>query len=182
MNRNELEAQLKKELMQNIWDLIFGTGILGLFNKGSKEKIINIFRFEEDEFVGINSCQEYDKWHTHMVGYYHKKLIPIYKENQKIDPQNPYTYTTKIFNQFIKLYLLQIVVADPFTYGKFFEYAHPIFSNKFLKALVTDAKSLTEFDKELYEDYVGLYRLLIKDPLSDIQAYQTVTLIEGINI
>ncbi|MEP1939484.1 MAG: hypothetical protein ABJK11_07980 [Balneola sp.] len=181
-NRNELEVQLKVELVKNIWDLIFSTGVLGLFKKGSKDTLIDSIQFDEDEFIGINSCEEYDEWHTHQVGYYHQKLIPLYKENQKIDPQNPYTYTARIFNQFLKLYLLQIVEADPFTYGKFFEYAHPIFSNKFLKALAIDMKSLTEFNKELYKDYVGLYRLMTKDPLANEQAYQTVALIEGIHI
>ena len=181
-NRNELETQLKTELIKNIWDVILSTGVLGLFKKGSKDGLIDSIQFDEDEFIGINSQKEYDIWHTRQVSYYHEKLLPLYKDNQKIDSKNPYTYTTRIFNQFIKLYILQIVVADPFTYGKFFEYAHPIFSNKFLKALVSDAKSVTELNLTLYKDYVGLYRLLIQDPISDEQAFQTITLIEGIHI
>lgn len=180
--RKELKAQLKKELVQNIWDVIFGTGVLGLFKKGNKENIIDIVRFDEDEFISINSCSEYDKWHTLQVKYFHQKLIPLYKENQKIDPQNPYSYSTRIFNQFIKLYLLQIVDADPTTYGRFFSYIHPIFTNKFLKALAPDVKSITDLTKTLYEDIVGLYRLLYRNPTKDNQAYQTIVLIEGLDI
>lgn len=180
--RKEFTAQLKSELIENIWDVIFSTGVLGLFKKGNKENIINIVRFDDDEFGGINSCEEYDEWHTLQVKYFHQKLIPLYKENQKIDPQNPYSYSTRIFNQFIKLYLLQIVDADPTTYGKFFRYIHPIFTNKFLKALIPDVKSITDLNKVLYEDIVGLYRLLSKNPTKDNQAHQTIVLIEGLDI
>ncbi len=178
----ELEHQLKIELVKNIWAVIFSTGVLGIFKKGSKEAIINSIQFDDRDLKEIDKFDDYDYWHFVNLKEIHKKLLPLYREDLNIDPENPYTYTAKIFNQFIKLYWLQIVNLYPDDFGKHCTMIHPIFSNKFIKHIVNDNATINFFNEEEYYNHVLYYRSYLKDPLFHELSIQTIALIEGIDI
>ena len=182
LNSIELENQLKKQLIQNIWGVIFSTGVLGLFRKESKSAIMNIVQFDELELKELKSLDDYDYWHFIKLKKIHTELFPFYKENQNVDLENPYTYTARIFNQYIKLYWMQVTRLDPKKFERLYFLIHPIFSNKYLKNLVNEKLSITWFDEDKYYDHILYYRSYFEDPLCDEVSIHLISLIDGIDI
>ncbi|MFP8488484.1 hypothetical protein ACKGJO_05230 [Gracilimonas sp. Q87] len=173
-----------KQLSTNALDFIYKSGAMGIFKKGTKEPIFAKFlECDIQELLTSKSLHQYDQTYDQIVKNLHQSLFPLYMDNLKIQKNNPYSYTARLLNQYIKLIfqnLSQYNLSDQTV--EIMNVIHPIISNKFIEQYLPNIKSIAEIDgHEMYYELVENYNNLVEEEHEVINK-QLLCMLQGIDV
>lgn len=173
-----------KQLSTQALDFIYKSGAMGIFKKDTKDKVFEQFiNCDLQHLLKTSSRVEYDQKYDQIVDGLHRSVYPFYKENLKITIDNPYSYSSRLLNQFVKL-----IFSNSYKYKSIeqgiglLKVIHPIISNQFIENYLPDIKSISDVaDSEMYYDIVGYYSYLIDAELNE-ENQQLLSMLQGITV
>jgi len=159
----KIEDKIIKDVFEEVRQNTLNRANLGVLKKDSSSELIEALEeIPLIDLMDLNSTESYDQWFDIQVGEFHNRVFPLYRENLDVSNNNPYTYSARMANQYIKYYMIrsfqfnQDEVAD-------LSIIHPIISNTFIDSFpelsILKVKEITS--KQIYYDVVDYYRHLI---------------------
>ena len=166
----EIEESLIKEVFESSQQAVLTPANLGIFQKGSKDKIIEVLgKIDVNKLVNLSTREEYDKWFDEVVLSFHYDLYPLYRENLVVFKDNPYSYSARLLTQYFKYLSTRTMVYYTIP-EELISMIHPILSNKYLKNFPElDIKMVNQIkNREQYYDVVDHYRTRLDMDLCEL--------------
>jgi len=180
----EFEKSFKKDIMTNAQEEILTPKVLEIFQENAhKDLRSKMYKVDLNKLININNRYDYDKWYDQTLSWFHEDIFSMYKDQLKVNENNPYTYSAKFLNQYIRI-LSWYSHHDLSEAVQFFVVQHPVMSKGFFKVLndigfdqLTDIKN-----RHHYFSAISHYRMIIDEDEFDEYSIGLLNLKLGIDI
>jgi len=158
-----IEQSFMDEIFAEAFKGVLKPVYLGVFKQGTKSEIVSALeKIDLNGCINISDRDSFDNWFDREVVGLHKRLYIYYKDNVRVQIDNPYSYSARLLNAILKYMLIHSIVffSDLENFMLLF---HPIMSGKFLKGgNDLDIKQVNQIGgKEEYFKLVKQHRDLI---------------------
>ncbi|MCC5907053.1 MAG: hypothetical protein JJU13_12635 [Balneolaceae bacterium] len=163
MDISNFEDQLYTELFQRAIQEVITPVNMGIFKKGARDEFIEILnRVNVNPLVDIVTRVEYDQYIDEILIPFHKDIYHLYRSNLVVSIDNPYSYSARILNQYLKTITFRALLFNT-DLDIYLKIQHPVISNVFLKAFSEMGISIVnQIDgREKYYEVVKYYRDLL---------------------
>jgi hypothetical protein len=163
-----IEEKIIKDAFDDAVNKTLGKGNLGLFKKGSKDRLSQALKsLPINRLLNTKSEKDYDRMYDELLLQFHQKISTHYRDD--LGEVGPFGYSARILSQYVKLFALKIFFSLK-TPHRILQNMHPILSNEFLSTFSEQGiKRVNELvSSEDYYNRITFYRSLISaDSLSE---------------
>ena len=148
--------QVEQNLIDGIFKMsklyVLTPSNLGIFKSGTKDNILQALdNLDLHILIRLSNRDEYDRWYNEIVREFHKDVFELYRGNLIIEKDNPYSYSARLLNQYLKFLTTRTWLFD-FDGENYIRLLHPILTNKFFKtfhdlgfSMVNQIKGATDY-------------------------------------